>query len=183
VGEIADRYRRIAAQFAQRVDGVPDSRWDDPAPPEGWVARDVVGHLTTWVPAYFYETWDLGAELPPDAAVDPVGAWRSLDQTIQAALDDAEVAGRLRPTHMGERTLQDQIDMICTPDVMMHTWDLARATGQDETLDPAEVHDLLVGMAPMDEMLRSSGHYGPRTTVPADASEQDQLLAFIGRTV
>ncbi|MCU1370954.1 MAG: hypothetical protein JWO77_2148 [Ilumatobacteraceae bacterium] len=182
MGEIADRYRRIAAQFSQRVDGVPDERWDDPAPPEGWVARDVVGHLTSWLPDYFFETWDLGAERPPDAAVDPVAAWHSLDRTIQAALDDPDVAGRRRDTRMGDQSFEDQIDMICTPDVMMHTWDLARATGQDETLDAAEVHRFVGAMEPMDELLRTSGHYGPRVPVPDDADEQTRMIGFIGRT-
>src|SRR6478735_5986380 len=115
MSEIADRYRRVAAQFTQRVEGVPDGGWERPAPPEGWVARDVVGHLTTWLPAYFFDTWDLAASLPPDAA-----------------LDDPEVAGRRRDTRMGDQSFEDQIDMICTPDVLAHTWDLARATGQDE---------------------------------------------------
>jgi acyl-CoA synthetase (AMP-forming)/AMP-acid ligase II len=41
-------------------------------------------------------------------------------------------------------------------DVLIHTWDLARATGQDETLDADEVHRMLVGIEPYDEMLRSS---------------------------
>jgi hypothetical protein len=37
------------------------------------------------------------------------------------------------------------------------------------------------GMAPMDEVLRASGHYGPRVAVPDDADAQTRLLAFIGR--
>ena len=63
----------------------------------------------------------------------------------------------------------------------MHTWDLARAAGLDETLDADVVHDMLVGMEPLDEMLRASGHYGPRVEVPADADEQTRLIAFTGR--
>ncbi len=181
MSEIADRYRRIAARFTERVEGVPDGRWDDPAPPEGWAARDVVGHLATWLPDYFYGRWDLDAPLPPDAAVDPVGAWRSLDAVLQAALDDPEVAGRRRSTHMGEHSFEDQIDMICTPDVLAHTWDLARATGQDEALDPVEVHRFVSSMEPLDELLRTSGHYGPRVPVPDDADEQTRMIAFLGR--
>jgi uncharacterized protein (TIGR03086 family) len=63
----------------------------------------------------------------------------------------------------------------------VHTWDLARATGLDETLDADEVHRLVEAMEPMDEAMRSSGHYGPRVDVPADADEQTRLLAFTGR--
>jgi uncharacterized protein (TIGR03086 family) len=72
--------------------------------------------------------------------------------------------------------------MYCIGDVVMHTWDLARATGQDETLDGDEVHRLYEGMLPIDDALRSSGHYGPKVEVPADADEQTKLIAFTGRT-
>ena len=64
---------------------------------------------------------------------------------------------------------------------MVHTWDLARATGLDETLDPQEVHNLLMAMEPIDEMLRQSGQFGPRVIVPEDADEQTKLIAFTGR--
>ena len=78
-------------------------------------------------------------------------------------------------------TVAQAIDMFCTSDIVVHIWDLARATGQDETLDPDEVHTLFAGMEPMDEMLRESGHYGPRVEVPDDADEQTKLIAFTGR--
>jgi hypothetical protein len=71
--------------------------------------------------------------------------------------------------------------MFGIPDILIHTWDLARATGLDETLDAAEVHHLFVGMEPMDAVLRESGHYGTRVAVPPDADEQTKLIAFTGR--
>jgi uncharacterized protein (TIGR03086 family) len=64
----------------------------------------------------------------------------------------------------------------------MHTWDLARATGQDEHLDADRCAAVLEGMLPMDEVLRGSGQFGPRVEVAADADVQARLLAFIGRT-
>lgn len=82
---------------------------------------------------------------------------------------------------MGKSTFAGAVDQIVTNDVFFHTWDLARATGLDERLDPEEVHRLFVGMEPYDEMLRTSGHYGPKVEVPADSDEQTKLLAFIGR--
>lgn len=45
MSEIAERYRKVAADFTRRVDAVPDDAWDNPTPCDGWVARDVVGHL------------------------------------------------------------------------------------------------------------------------------------------
>ena len=40
---------------------------------------------------------------------------------------------------------------------------------------------LLTGMEGVEEMLRSSGHYGPRVTVPDDADSATRLIGFIGR--
>jgi hypothetical protein len=51
----------------------------------------------------------------------------------------------------------------------------------DETLDAELVHDMLVGIEPLDAVLRSSGQYGPRVDVPPDADEQTRLIAFTGR--
>jgi uncharacterized protein (TIGR03086 family) len=78
-------------------------------------------------------------------------------------------------------TIEDGINTFCTGDVLVHTWDLARATGLDETLDAGEVHALFVSMEPADEALRSSGHFGPKVAVPDDADEQTKLIAFTGR--
>ena len=181
--EHADRFRRFAGTFTERVEGVPDGAWDAPAPCEGWVARDVVAHLCEWVPGLFSSAYGLPAPDGPTAADDPAGAWRALRDWIQAALDDPEVAAREADLPMGRMALGAAVDMIVTGDVFLHTWDLARATGQAETLDPEEVHRALEGMLPMDDVLRQSGHYGPKVDVPADADEQTRLLAFIGRQV
>ena len=63
----------------------------------------------------------------------------------------------------------------------MHTWDLARATGQDVDLDPDFCAELLAGMEPMEQVMRDSGQYGPRVAVPETADAQARLLGFIGR--
>ena len=181
MSDIAQRYRKVAGGFGDRVRAVPADAWDAPAPCEGWVARDVVGHLVEWLPAYFFQTWDIEPPAAPTVAEDPAGAWFALDRTIQEALDDPAVAGREAETRFGPATFESQVDMICTGDVLIHTWDLARATGLDERLDPDEVRAFLQGAEPMDEALRQSGHYGPKVPVPDDADEQTRLLAFLGR--
>ena len=97
-------------------------------------------------------------------------------------LDDPDqAASEINHPYVGRRHFDEAIGQFVLPDVFIHTWDLARATNQDETLDPTIVHELLVGMEPLDEMLRASGQYGPRVDVPADADEQTQLIAFTGR--
>jgi uncharacterized protein (TIGR03086 family) len=110
-----------------------------------------------------------------------VGAWRALRDAIDAALADPTVADEVRDIMPGAMRFAAAVDQLGTSDIVMHQWDLARATGGDERLDPDEVHALLVGMEPMDEVLRASGHYGPRVEVPDDADEQTRLIAFIGR--
>ena len=63
----------------------------------------------------------------------------------------------------------------------MHTWDLARASGQDDTLDEAECAEVLAGMQQMAPVIRASGQFGDQQPVADDASAQEKLIAFIGR--
>jgi uncharacterized protein (TIGR03086 family) len=171
----------VAAAFSARVDAVPDRAWDNPAPCDGWVARDVVGHLVEWVPDFLHNYAGTELPAPPPVGVDPVAAWTALRKDLQDVLDDPARADRPCDAPGGPMTVGVAIDQFITNDVFLHTWDLARAAGLDETLDPDEVHRLLIDMEPADEMLRESGHFGPRVEVPDGADEQAKLLAFIGR--
>ena len=182
MGSVADDHRRIAAAFTATVEGTEAAAWDNPAPPEGWVARDVVRHLVEWFPAFLQGSAGIALRAGPSVDDDPLGAWRTQTDAVQALLDDPATAEHEHALpHLGTMSLGAAIDMIYTPDVFLHRWDLARATGQDETLDPVRCAAMLEAMEPMDEALRSSGHYGPRVEVPQDADAQTKLLAFIGR--
>jgi uncharacterized protein (TIGR03086 family) len=176
----AAEFRLVAGLFADRVRGVSD--WEAPAPVDGWTARDVVRHLVEWIPPFLKS--GVGIELPVGPSVDdaPVGAWATLQASIQEVLDDPATPGRmLSNQHIGELPLDVAISQFFTNDVFMHTWDLARASGQDETLDPDKCAELLAGMEPFEEAMRSSGQYGPRVEVPEDADVQTRMLGFIGR--
>lgn len=181
MSEYSEHYRKVASVFTDRVRAVPPVAWDNPAPCEGWVARDVVRHLVEWVPSFFSNYAALDLPKPPPVDDDPALAWDVLNDGLQKALDDPHVARRQFEMRGGQYTVEQAIDMFCTGDVLVHTWDVARATGLDETLDADEVHRMLAGMEPMDEMLRKSGQFGPRVDVPADADEQTRLIAFTGR--
>jgi uncharacterized protein (TIGR03086 family) len=179
----ADEHRRIAGDFTKTVEGTAPAAWDNPAPPDGWVARDVVRHLVEWFPAFLQGAAGITLVAGPSVDDDPVGAWCTQTGAVQALLDDPAIAEReYELPHIGTMALGQAIDMIYTSDVFLHRWDLARATGQDETLDPDKCAEMLDAMLPMDDALRQSGHYGPRVDVPDDADVQTKLLAFIGRT-
>lgn len=176
----AERYRQTAAMFSRTVDGVSD--WDAPTPVAEWRARDVVGHLTTWLPGLVSGGSSVTFEPIPDAGSDPTEAWRELDRQVQAILDDpAKSAARHTNPHMGESSVAEMMDRFFTPDVFLHRWDLARASGQDDRLDPERVHEMFTGMTSMSEMIRGSGQFGDQQPVPDDADEQEQLMAFLGR--
>jgi uncharacterized protein (TIGR03086 family) len=175
-------HREVAGRFTELVRGTSADRWDDPSPVAAWRARDVVGHLVTWLPAFLEDGADVRLPAGPAVADDPVGAWRTHCDAVQALLDDPATPARmLHNPHVGDVPLDEAIDRFYTGDVFLHTWDLARATGQDATLDPDRCATMLAGMEPLDEMLRQSGEYGPRVDVPEDADVQTRLVAFIGR--
>jgi uncharacterized protein (TIGR03086 family) len=176
----AERHRQIAGGFTDRVRGA--KHWDTPAPVAGWTARDVVRHLVEWLPSFL--AGGAGVELPngPSVDDDPVAAWQEHYTAVQTLLDDPETPQRsfVNP-HIGELPLDRAIDQFYTSDVFMHTWDLARATGQGDRLEPEYCAVLLAGMEPIEDLMRSSGQYGPRVPVPDDADAQTRMLGFIGR--
>ncbi len=179
--DISEHFAKVAGDFTRRAVAVPDAAWDNPAPCEGWVARDVVRHMVEWMPGLFFDPYEIQRGSFPAVDDDPAGAWQALVDTILSKLEDPEVAQREADIFPGRFSFENAVDMFGAGDIVIHTWDLARATGLDEILDPDEVHRMLVAMEPIDEMLRQSGQYGPRVIVPDSADEQTKLIAFSGR--
>jgi uncharacterized protein (TIGR03086 family) len=110
--------------------------------------------------------------VPPDlVGDDPVGVY---DATITDAMSEYGAAGGAEKAGFGLG--------VAFGDTLIHTWDLATATGQDPTIpeDLAEVaYDLVSKNFPEEGR---EGILGPRVAVPDDASWQDKLLGFSGRT-
>ena len=174
----AERHRTAAATFEERVRGVDD--WDSPTPVEEWRARDVVRHLLEWLPGFLEGGAGVRlAEVPYDDA-ELASSWRTRADEVQRLLEergDATYTSRM----FGDIPLAEALDRFYVADVMMHTWDLARATGQDDRLDPEFCEQAFAGMEPMADVLASSDQYGPRVPVPDDADAQDKLIGLIGR--
>lgn len=179
---VAERWRVAAGGFTRRARAVPAARWDSPSPCEGWVARDIVVHLVEWVPPFVAAGAGIEIAPGPDGHADPVRAWTHLDDAIRRILEDPEVSTRrFNHERAGRHDLDAAIDMFVVGDVLIHTWDVARATGLDEALDAGLVADMLAGIEPLGDTLAESGQYGPRVQVPDDADPQTKLLALTGR--
>ncbi|WP_022908755.1 hypothetical protein [Aestuariimicrobium kwangyangense] len=174
---IADTHRRYAAHFTHLVENTSD--WNLQSPVADWRARDVVEHLTSWLPGMMRS---LGVELADVTDRNPVRAWADLTAQVQVLLDDPERAGQLvQDFSGGQSTVEDLLAKYYLPDVFMHTWDLARATGQDATLDPDTTQNLVEAMTGAADMLRASGQYGDPVVLDDSHPMQDRLIALIGR--
>jgi uncharacterized protein (TIGR03086 family) len=66
-------------------------------------------------------------------------------------------------------------------DVLIHGWDLARASGQDTNLAPELVDACFEVIAPQMDLLKASGMFGTEVEVADDADPQTKLLALLGR--
>ena len=173
----AGRHAVVAGDFGRLVAQTPD--WSAPAPVAGWTARDVVDHLVGWFPGFLAGG---GVDLPtgPPVSDDPVAAWQHHADAVQALVEKRGDEPFTHP-HAGSHRLADAVDRFYTADVFMHSWDLARAGGQDPALDEDQAAMMLAGMQPIEAMLRDSGQYGPAVPVPDDAPAVDRLMGFIGR--
>jgi hypothetical protein len=67
-------------------------------------------------------------------------------------------------------------------DHLIHAWDLARAIGADERLDPELVDACATWFASMEDIYRSIGAIGPRAETAPGGDGQTTLLAAFGRT-
>lgn len=181
MSEIAESYRRLAAELTATVAAVPPEGWTAPTPCTDWDARGLVGHVIDTQGLFLGM---IGHGLPderPSVADDPLAAWGAARDAMQAALDDPEVAGTEYDGLMGRSRLDAGVDRFVSFDLVVHRWDLARATGQDETIPDRDLARLREGIAGFGEMLHSPGVCGPAVAVPDDASEQTKILAELGR--
>ena len=179
------RYRAVAADFLAWVHGIPADAWTGPSPCAGWSVRDVVAHVVVVHRRVLGRL--TGGELPgiepppPQPGEDLPAQLRALVAAVGDAVEDPARAGRRVDSIIGPVTFAELVATLLCADVLIHTWDVARATGQDERLDPAAVADAVGFLAPRDADLRVPGEFGPRLDPPPVADEQSRLIAFSGR--
>jgi uncharacterized protein (TIGR03086 family) len=176
-----DRYRRLADAFEAKVAAVPAGDWANQSPCTEWSARDVVRHI---VDVHGMMLRPTGRQLSPAPSVDddPLASFRAARADVERVLEDPDIANTEYDGVFGRTKVSDTIDRFMCFDLVVHGWDLARATGQDETIPEDEVDRVLgfierMGTATM----RENGVTGPEVPVPADASKQDRMLGLLGR--
>jgi uncharacterized protein (TIGR03086 family) len=86
-----------------------------------------------------------------------------------------------RPYHFGTFSAVGAA-MLNLGEVVVHNWDVAKATGQALVIDPAvgkRIYDWSVSI-PIDDF-RDHGAFGPEVAVPASAPVVDRLVGLLGR--
>ena len=187
MSEISDRYRRRADSFEAKVANVASDQWSNQSPCAEWQARDVVGHIVD-MHGVMLRPLDRPLSPAPSIQEDPLAAFRSARADIEALLDDPALADMECDTPMGKMTIAEHIDGVVSLDMVIHGWDLAKATGQDDTMDPQEVARMWPSMQSIPDEMRIPGAFGPgvvvfgpEVEVPAEAPLQDRLLGVLGR--
>lgn len=184
-GVTAPHIRTAAATFTAVADRIADDQLTAPTPCADYDVAALVGHLLHWGPSLV----GAGAKevVPPEGdelPADP-STWRTdlrahVDRLAAAWSAPEAWAGT---THMGGpmEMPADLVGGMVLGELVVHGWDLARATGQD----PAWPHDLLVDLLAevgrSAELGRQMGVYGPEVEVPAGAPPLDRVLALTGR--
>lgn len=176
-------YRRVVDHFGRLVAAVGPEQWGAPTPDEGWNVADLVEHV---VDRDRMLAATVGGRTPDelDGFGDPAGlpaAWAERVAWWEQRLADPAAAGRTWQTPFGTMTFADAAYAFTVAEVTVHSWDLARAIGADETLDPAAVAAAAEQLHSQEFTLRRPGVMAPAVDVAPDADEQTRLLAFTGR--
>ncbi|WDV50798.1 TIGR03086 family metal-binding protein [Streptomyces coeruleorubidus] len=180
--------RAQTAVLARLAEGVTDEQLADPTPCPEYAVRNLLGHLVGLTVA-FRDTGrkDLGAttDTSPDSALPDIGpGWREELPRVLAGLAEAwrDPAAWTGMTRAGGVDLPGEIaGLVATDELVIHGWDLARATGQPYAPDPAALqtcHDFLA--ASVDDPGRGE-IFGPVVPVEEGAPLLDRTVGLSGR--
>ena len=184
--DIAHLHRSALDATRELVAHVTTDDLTRPTPDDDWDVRALLNHVIAgnWWAAELVagrSIEDVGDRLDGDLIGDDLlGAW---DASASAAAEGFEAPGALAapcavsygpvPGHVyaGHRFL----------DVLLHGWDLAKATDQSSVLDPQLVAGGLAVLEPQLEALQGSGAFKTDVPVPDGGDPQTRLLAMVGR--
>jgi uncharacterized protein (TIGR03086 family) len=174
-----DLYRRATVRAVEVAENVRIDQLGDPTPCSAWAVQDLLDHLVGG-------TSYLGAALAGTEPSAPSGATAAdLEAGVRAclaALTEPGALDRVCSSPLGFEWTALEATAGTFMDVLIHTWDLATATGQPADLDPDLVEACVAMFLPeMPERGRAAGIVGPAVAVGENASSQDRLLAAMGR--
>ncbi|MGH3516444.1 MAG: TIGR03086 family metal-binding protein [Haloechinothrix sp.] len=112
---------------------------------------------------------------------DPESAYASAAQAAVAAISADGALGRTVHLSFGEVPGEEYAWQLFA-DHLIHSWDLARAIGADQRLDPDLVEACAGWFSANEKAYRSAGAVGPTSELPAGADQQTALLVAFGRT-
>src|SRR5437588_9879818 len=180
MSEVSERYARLADAFAAKIAAVPADRWDSQSPCPDWQARDVVGHVVGTQGMFLGFVGQEQGDIP-STDVDPLGAWNAARTRVQANLDDPERAKAEFQGFSGTSTFEAGVDKFLCSDLVVHGWDLARAAGLDDRMEPEDVERVRRNMESMGDALRGPQAFGRPLEAPPDAAETDPAIACLWR--
>ena len=180
-------FRRAAALADATVSAVRHDQLGHSTPCTEWTVRQLINHMLTG--NLFFVSLATGAP-PPDLTADHVGddhvaSFRDSLARLSTAFGEPGFLGKRVPTPDGEGTGAVLADMRFN-EFVIHSWDLAKATGQSTDLDRELAERVLASMRGSTLLARVRGEGGPvgqQQPAPAGANPADQLAAFMGRTV
>lgn len=178
--ETLSTWREVADGFSERLVEVGESDWSLPTCCDGWDVTHLVDHA---IGAQRMVPRALGAAGDIDATGDDLAlVWGTVRRGAEETLSAPGVFDQTVKLPFGEMAVKDGIGFPLS-DLLVHTWDLARAIGADDRLHADACAQALANLEPIDALLRGPGVYGPKLEPAAGADVQDRLLAFLGRQV
>ncbi|MFJ7328223.1 TIGR03086 family metal-binding protein [Streptomyces cyaneofuscatus] len=176
--------RRITAL----LDAIGDDRLGGPTPCPDYSVRELLAHLSGLAAAFRDAARkDLGAStaVAPDSALPVLDdAWREvlprrLEQVAAAWRSPAAWTGM---TRAGGVELPGEVaGAVALDELLVHGWDLARATGQPYEAGEAELRACAALLAPVGDDPDRGGIFGPPVQVPDDAPLLDRVIGLSGR--
>lgn len=168
-------------EFSARVAAITD--WDAPTPDTEWSVRDLVRHVVSeqqWIPPLLagLSLQDARRELRP-LGPDLAAEWRTYSALATDAWQSTPLDSEVHLSY-GTVSVADYLSEQVS-DVAIHSWDLARATATNETLDGSLVEAVWSVFAPQKETLEASGLFASPVPMEDDAPLQSRLLALTGR--
>jgi len=179
IGDPVVLFERATVRAATVMAGVSADHLSGPTPCTDWDVQHLIDHM---VGGTDYLLAALAGETPPERSERSVDDYNLGLARLRTGL---RARGALERTCMSPLGFEWPVaDAVAGTfmDALIHTWDLATATGQDASLDPELVEACIaMFLRGMPERGRASGLVGPAIEVSAGASAQDRLLGAMGR--